>query len=360
MLYFLSLLKDYYSPLNIFSYITFRMGGAILTALAATLLFAPWFIEWVKKLQVTQTIRTDGPQTHQKKSGTPTMGGLLMLGVIFLTTLLWCRIDNRFVILSWLTLFSLGFLGFYDDYLKRKMKNPKGMTPAWKISGQMILAVLIAGYLYLEPPNVNFVTSINVPYVKNLYLSLGVGYIFLSILIVVGSSNAVNLTDGLDGLAVGAIVMSALTYAVFAYLAGHANLSSYLRIIPVQGAGEMAIFLAAVVGAGLGFLWYNSHPAEIFMGDTGSLFLGGLLGLTALIIKQELLLIVVGGVFVAEALSVLMQVYSFRMHRRRIFKMAPLHHHFELSGWKESKVVVRFWIISIILSLIALAALKLR
>ena len=225
---------------------------------------------------------------------------------------------------------------------------------------QLLFAVAVVTYLYIFPPNPDFRTRINVPYFKSLFLDLGVFYVFFALMVLIGSSNAVNLTDGLDGLAIGAIVASALTLLVFTYLAGHAKFSSYLRIIPVPGAGEISVFLAAIAGAGLGFLWYNAHPAEIFMGDTGSLFLGGSLGLVALIIKQELILVIVGGLFVMEALSVLIQVVSFRRFGRRVFKMAPLHHHFELSGWPESKVTIRFWIISIVLSLIALASLKLR
>jgi phospho-N-acetylmuramoyl-pentapeptide-transferase len=264
--------------------------------------------------------------------------------------------------LSWIICSVLTLLGFVDDYAKlKKIKGVKtGLTPSMKISIQLILAILVSAYLYLLPPNNMFVTKVNVPYLKNAFLDLGVIYILFSIMVLVGSSNAVNLTDGLDGLAVGSWISAAVTFAIFCYLAGHVKLSSYLRIIPVSGAGECSVFLAAGVGACLVFLWYNCHPAQIFMGDTGSLFLGGVLGSVALFSKQEIILVIVGGLFVIEAVSVLMQVYAFRIHGKRVFKMAPIHHHFELSGWPESKVVVRFWIISIILSLLALSSLKVR
>lgn len=362
MLYYCSFLREYFSPLNVFNYITFRSGGAILTSLILTWLVGPKFIAMVKKNQVTQPIRKDGPQTHQSKSGTPIMGGLLILTTTMVSTLLWARPDNRFVWLAWITIIFLGFLGFMDDYRKwrRIEAQSKGLTPVMKMTAQLVLAVGLVTYLFLVPPNHEFLTKVNLPYLKGQFINLGFWYVCFAIMIIVGSSNAVNLTDGLDGLATGSLVVSSLTYAIFAYLAGNAKFSQYLKIIFVPGAGELTVFLAAIVGAGLGFLWYNGYPAEIFMGDTGSLFLGGLLGLVAVIIKQELILIIVGGLFVVEALSVLIQVYSFRIHGKRVFKMAPLHHHFELSGWKEPKVVIRFWIISIVLSLIALASLKLR
>ena len=359
MLYYLSLLKNNFSPLNVLSYITFRSGVSILTAFSLTLLFGPLFIRYVKKNRVTQKFRSDGPSSHQVKSGTPIMGGVLILFSTVLSTLLWARLDNRFIWLCLITVLCLGMIGWIDDHTKWKRQS-EGLSPSQKMMAQLLFAVAVVTYLYIFPPNPDFRTRINVPYFKSLFLDLGVFYVFFALMVLIGSSNAVNLTDGLDGLAIGAIVASALTLLVFTYLAGHAKFSSYLRIIPVPGAGEISVFLAAIAGAGLGFLWYNAHPAEIFMGDTGSLFLGGSLGLVALIIKQELILVIVGGLFVMEALSVLIQVVSFRRFGRRVFKMAPLHHHFELSGWPESKVTIRFWIISIVLSLIALASLKLR
>lgn len=362
MLYYLAFLKEHFSPLNLLNYITVRVGGAILTALVLTWLSAPNFISFLRKKQMTQLVRNDGPPTHQTKSGTPTMGGLLILMITVFSTLLWARLDNRFIWLCLITVIFLGALGFYDDYKKWRSGggSSQGVTPTVKIIAQMFLAVAIVSYLFFSPQNAQFVTKINVPYFKSFFLELGVWYIFFAIFIIVGWSNAVNLTDGLDGLAIGSLVISYLTFSIFAYLAGHAKFSSYLRIVPVPGAGELAVFLAAVVGAGLGFLWFNSYPAEIFMGDTGSLFLGGALGLVAVIIKQELILLLVGGLFLLEVISVLLQVYSFRLRGKRIFRMAPLHHHFELAGWQEPKVTVRFWIVSIVLSLIALTSLKLR
>lgn len=335
----------------------------MLTALILTCIFGPKFISYVRRNRMLQAIRDDGPQTHQAKQGTPTMGGVLILLTTFISTLLWARLDNRFVWICLLGALVLGVLGFFDDYKKwvKGGTGVKGVSPGVKITVQMILAIIVVGVLFFQPSNSQFATKINIPYFKELYLDLGYWYIFFAILVIVGSSNAVNLTDGLDGLAIGSLVVSALTFAIFAYLAGHVKFSQYLRIVPVAGAGELTIFLVAIVGAGLGFLWYNSYPAEIFMGDTGSLFLGGSLGLVAVIIKQELILVVVGGLFVIEVLSVLLQVCSFRLRGgKRIFKMAPLHHHFELSGWQEPKVTVRFWIIAIVLALLALASLKLR
>ncbi len=359
MLFYLTVLKHLFSPFNLLNYITFRAGGSILTAFGITLAFGPTFIDYVKANRVTQTIRKDGPSTHQTKSGTPIMGGVLILLSTVISTVLWAKLDNSFIWLCLVTVVYLGFIGWIDDYKKWKGKK-EGISPTQKMMAQIFFAVAVAGYLYINPPNADFRTQINVPYFKNLFLDLGVFYIFFAIMVLVGSSNAVNLTDGLDGLAIGAIVSSCLTFVIFTYLAGHAKFSSYLRIIPVAGAGEISVFLAAMIGSGLGFLWYNCHPAQIFMGDTGSLFLGGALGLVALVIKQELILVVVGGLFVAEALSVLIQVISFRKFGKRVFRMAPLHHHFELQGWPESKVTIRFWIISIVLSLIALASLKVR
>lgn len=362
MLYFLSHFKDIFSPLNLLTYITFRAGGAILTSMVFTWLLAPKFITYLQKAKISQPIRNDGPPTHQVKSGTPSMGGILILSATLFSTLFWARLDNRFIILSLISAGYFGLLGFLDDFLKWKdsLHYPKGLSPLIKISAQLFLAIFISAYFFYFPSNPDYGTKINVPYFKNLFLNLGIWYIFFSMLIIVGSSNAVNLTDGLDGLAIGSIIISSLTYALFAYLAGHAKFSSYLGLISVPGAGELTVFLAAMVGAGLGFLWYNCYPAEIFMGDTGSLFLGGILGIIAVSIKQELILIIVGGLFVTEALSVLLQVYFFRTKGTRIFKMAPLHHHFELKGWQEPKVTARFIIVAIVLSLIALASLKIR
>ncbi|MEW6556981.1 MAG: phospho-N-acetylmuramoyl-pentapeptide-transferase [Elusimicrobiota bacterium] len=361
MFYYLHYLSDYFSALNVFQYITFRAGGAISTSLFIAIIFGPYFIKKLKLLKIGQTIRGAGPQTHLQKSGTPTMGGLLILVSLIVSTILWARLDNRFVWILVLSSVYLGLLGFMDDYLKTVKYRETGLSAAQKMVYLSILGVIISAYNYFLPPNAKYVTSVNIPYLKETFLNFGIFYIFFSYLIVVGSSNAVNLTDGLDGLAVGAIIFSGLVYAVFAYIAGHAKFSSYLKVIPVYGAGELSIFLAAMIGACLGFLWFNCHPAEIFMGDTGSLFLGGSIGIISIFVKQELILVLVGGIFVVEAFSVLLQVASFRLRGgKRVFKMSPLHHHFELLGLPEEKVVIRFWIIAIVLALLSLSALKIR
>ncbi len=288
------------------------------------------------------------------------MGGLIIFLAMMSSTLLWARLDNRFVILLISSCSILWALGFTDDYLKCLENRKDGLSAGVKMTGQLLLALSVAAYLYIDPPNISFITHLSVPYTKEAIWNIGFFYIPLCMIILAGSSNSVNLTDGLDGLASGTVIFAALTYAVFAYVAGNMKFADYLRIIPVAGAGELSVALSAIVGSCLGFLWYNAYPAEIFMGDTGSLFLGGAIGLTAICVKQELLLIIVGGIYVAEAVSVLAQVYTFRIHNRRIFKMAPLHHHFELIGWPEPKVTIRFWIIGIVLALVALASLKLR
>jgi phospho-N-acetylmuramoyl-pentapeptide-transferase len=353
-------LHHYFSPLNIFQYITFRSGAAILTSLLLCYLLGPSMIGYLKKLKIGQTIRTDGPPTHLAKSGTPTMGGLLILFSLVVSTLLWARLDNRFIILALLSTVWLGIIGFWDDYLKLVKKNPKGLNPKTKFIFQTMLAVAVSAYLWYFPPNELFATKVNIPYLKDVFVNLYFGYMIFSTMMIVGYSNAVNLTDGLDGLAIGNFVIAAITLSLFTYFSGNFKIAEYLRIVPVSGSGELTVFLAAMMGAGLGFLWFNSYPAEVFMGDTGSLFLGGALGLVAVCIKQELILLVIAGVFVMEVGSVILQVYSFRHAKKRIFKMAPIHHHFELSGWAETKVTVRFWIIGIILALVALASLKIR
>lgn len=353
-------LRDIFSPLNVFQYITFRTGGAILTSLVFCLVFGPPMIRKLRSLKISQTIRNDGPKTHLSKAGTPTMGGLLILLSMLISTLLWARLDNRFILFVIAGTICLGLLGFCDDYLKLVKKNPRGVSARAKLSVQTLFALGVAVYLWMDPSNPGFTTTINIPYLKNSFLNLHYFYFALVMFIVVGSSNAVNLTDGLDGLAIGNLIIAALALSLFAYFSGHMKIAGYLRIIPVPGAGELTVFLGTMIGAGLGFLWFNAHPAEVFMGDTGSLFLGGALGLVAVFIKQELILVVIGGVFVAEALSVITQVYSFRRTGKRIFRMAPLHHHFELSGWPESKVTIRFWVIGIVLALVAFASLKLR
>lgn len=352
--------SDLFSPFNIFQYITFRAGGAVLTSLLICLFAGPFVIRKLRNWKIGQTVRSDGPSTHQSKTGTPTMGGILILLSIVISVLLWARLDNRFIIWLFAGTIWLGLLGFMDDYLKLKKKNSEGLSAKSKLFGQTIFAAAAAAYLSFFPSNPEYATLVNIPYLKSFFIDFSFFYIVFVIIIIVGSSNAVNLTDGLDGLAIGNILIAAFSLALFAYFAGHYKIANYLKIVPVQGAGEISVFLAAVVGAGLGFLWYNSHPAEVFMGDTGSLFLGGVLGMSAVFIKQELILVIIGGVFVAEALSVLLQVSIYKKTKKRLFKMAPLHHHFEIKGLSETKVTIRFWIIGIILAIISFASLKLR
>ncbi len=346
--------------INIFQYITFRAGGAILTSLIITFVIAPIIIRNLKKYKIGQTVRDDGPKTHQVKSGTTTMGGIIIIISLLISTLLWARLDNNFILWLIAATMYFGMIGFVDDYLKLVKKNPKGLSARKKMLFQSIFAICVIIYLYFYPTNSQFATSLNIPYLKTTFVEMSFLYFALIFLVIVGSSNAVNLTDGLDGLAIGNIIIAALTLAVFSYLIGHSHISSYLKVPYVAGAGEISVFLTALFGSGLGFLWYNSYPAEIFMGDTGSLCLGGLLGLAAVFIKQELILFIVGGIFVAEALSVMIQVSVFKRTQKRVFRMAPLHHHFELGGLAETKVTIRFWIVSIILAIIAISSLKLR
>ena len=361
MLYYLWELRSAWGGFNVFQYITFRIGGATLTSLFMTLAMGPWVIAQLKARKIGQAQKSYGPPSHLPKAGTPTMGGLLIFLSIWANTLLWARLDNRFV---WLVLFvtlGLSCVGMWDDYMKLTARGAAGASSLTKFTVQIGVAFLVVLYLASYPPNARFATELNIPYTKDLYVNLGALYYLLALLMIVGASNAVNLTDGLDGLAAGSIILSALTYLGFAYAAGHAKFSSYLRIIPVEGAGEICVYLGALVGACLGFLWYNAYPAEVFMGDTSSLFLGGVVATVALCVKQELLLPIVGGVFVLETLSVILQMGSFKLRGgKRIFRMAPLHHHFELAGVAEPKVTVRFWILGIVLMLISLASLKIR
>jgi len=362
MFYYLSSFREIFSPLNLFQYITFRSGGAFLTSLGVCLLLGSPFIAMLQRMRIQQSIREYGPQTHLKKAGTPTMGGLLILFSIVVSTLLWARLDNRFIVLTLIVAMYLGLLGFFDDYRKWLKRHPAGgLAQSVKMGAMVFLGLAVATYFYVYPPNPEYALRTNIPYLKEIFLPLGNFYILLALFVIVGASNAVNLTDGLDGLAGGTLLVSALTFAIFAYLAGHAKLSSYLRIVAVPGAGELSVYLAAMAGACLGFLWFNAHPAQIFMGDTGSLFLGGTIGLTALCIKQELILILVGGIFVAEAVSVILQIGSVRLRKgKRVFRMAPLHHHYEVGGLPETKVTIRFWIVAVVLALIALTSLKIR
>jgi len=346
------------SLLNVFRYITFRTIVAALSALTVVLFFGQWGIGRLRALQIGQFIREDGPPNHKEKAGTPTMGGCLMLPVILISTILWVDPSNIYVWLAVVVILGFGAIGFVDDYLKRVRKSSKGLTARAKFGLQFLVALVVVVLLYLYP---GFDSRLMVPFFKNLRPDLGLWYIPFALFIIVGASNAVNLTDGLDGLAIGPIIVAFASYLIFSYLTGHVKIAEYLQIPYVAGTGELSVLCGAVVGAGLGFLWYNAYPAEVFMGDVGSLPMGAVLGLVAVITKQEFVLVLVGGLFVVEALSVIFQVAWFKISDgRRIFRMAPLHHHFELKGWPESKVTVRFWIISLILALLAIGTLKLR
>ena len=353
-------LNEYFSALNVFRYITFRAAYATMTALLIAFLLGPWFIRMLRKRAVCDPVREDSPKAHAHKRGTPTMGGLLILAAIFIPSLLWCDLTNPYVLITMGGTLWMGFIGFLDDYLSVVKGRSKGLVGRYKLAGQVIFGLGLGTFLYFYPPLNDAGTLTAIPFVKGLFINFGPFYVILVMLVVTGSSNAVNLTDGIDGLAIGLIALAFVALAALAYLSGHRVFSDYLNILYMDGAGELSIYCMAVVGASLGFLWYNSHPAQVFMGDTGSLALGGSLGIVGVLLKRELLLIIIGGLFVAEALSVILQVASYRLRGRRIFKMAPLHHHFELSGWSESKIVVRFWIIGILLTLLSLSTLKLQ
>ena len=356
--HFLYPLHTNFSVFNVFRYITFRTIYASLTAFLICFLLGPWVIRKLTALQIGQFIREDGPESHFQKAGTPTMGGALILFSVIVSTLLWTNLTNAYVWIVLLVTVGNGLIGFMDDYLMLIKKRSKGLSAKSKLLLQTALALLVGALLFQQP---DFNTQVTLPFLKKISPDLGLGYVLFAAFVIVGTSNAVNLTDGLDGLAIGPAIIAASTYMVFAYVAGHAKIANYLQINYVIGCGEITIFCGALAGAGFGFLWFNTYPAQIFMGDVGSLSIGGALGTVAVITKQEILLILVGGLFVVEALSVIFQVGFFKMtNGRRIFKMAPLHHHFELKGWPEPKVIVRFWIIAIILALISMSTLKLR
>jgi len=362
MLYHLfTQLTGYVSGFNLFRYITFRTAAATITAILISLFLGKFFIRILQRHQIKEKIREEGPESHQAKAGTPTMGGLIILIAIILPTVLWADLTNYFILMILLVTFWLGLIGYMDDYLKAVKNQPKGMVGRKKIIGQVALGLVFGLVLTFLPPNASFDTTTEIPFFKNYLLVLGVLHIPYKIIVITGSSNAVNLTDGLDGLAIGLTGLCFLVFTGLVYIAGRSDFSSYLQIAYVPGSGEMAVYCGAAVGAALGFLWFNSHPAEVFMGDTGALALGGALGAIAILIKKELFLVLVGGVFVIEALSVIIQVLSYK-HRggKRVFKMAPIHHHFELLGWSESKVVTRFWIIGALFALLTLSTLKIR
>jgi phospho-N-acetylmuramoyl-pentapeptide-transferase len=357
MLYWLLYsMADTYGALNVVRYNTFRTAAATLTALFISFMVGPWLIRKLEELRIGQPIREDGPD-HQAKAGTPTMGGILILLSLLISVLLWTDLTNSFVwIVIGLTT-GYGILGFIDDYQKVVRKNSVGISAKTKLFWQFLLAFGVAIAIYTNPA---FDQELAVPFFKNFTPNIGWLYVPLATFIIVAASNGVNLTDGLDGLAIGPVMISAGTFLLLSYAAGHAGIADYLQIKNVQGAGQLAIICGALVGGGLGFLWFNASPAELFMGDVGSLALGGALGTIAVLIRQEILLAVVGGIFVIETLSVIIQVVGFKLTGKRVFRMAPIHHHFEELGWPEQKIVVRFWIISIILGLVALSSLKLR
>lgn len=368
MLYYLLYpLREYFFIFNVFRYITFRAAFASVTAFLITVIFAPPIIGRLRTLKVGEVIRQKYCpglyDLHKEKQGTPTMGGILILLGIFASTLLWADIRNDFVLLALMVTGWLGGIGFLDDYRKLSKKNSegqagkRGLNKRTKLLAQAAAGLIVAVFLYMNPKTAN---TLELPFLKELTINMGIFYIPFVILVITAASNAVNLTDGLDGLAIGCVVLTAVAYAGMSYITGHVNFSDYLNIYHLSEAGELTVFCAAIAGAGLGFLWYNSFPASIFMGDTGALALGGAIGTVAVFVKKEIILLLVGGIFVLEALSVLMQIISYRFTGKRIFKIAPLHHHFEMCGWSEPKVTVRFWIIAIILVLLSFATLKLR
>ena len=360
MLYWLAALGDYSGPLNLFRYITFRAGAAFFTALIFGFLFGRPLIEWLRvKQKRGQPIRSDGPESHLMKAGTPTMGGLLILSALTVSTLAWARLDNGYV---WIVLLvTLGFaaIGFADDYAKVRKYTTAGVSGRIRMGLGLLIAALASIWaMWLHPADLS--GQLAVPFFKNMLLGLGLIFIPFAMIVIVGAANAVNLTDGLDGLAIGPVIIAAGTFGIIAYLVGNSVFANYLGVHYVPNTGEIAIFCAALIGAGLGFLWYNAPPAAVFMGDTGSLALGGALGAIAVCTKHEFVLAIVGGLFVVEALSVIIQVLYFKRTGKRVFLMAPIHHHFEKKGWAESQIVIRFWIIAIILALIGLSTLKLR
>jgi phospho-N-acetylmuramoyl-pentapeptide-transferase len=377
MLYYLFvfLLRPHFSPLNVFRYITVRTAMASTSALLLSLLLGPWVIERLRELQVKQYIREEGPKAHHKKAGTPTMGGVLIVAAIVIPTLLWADLLNPYVILATGATLAFGTIGFVDDYNKVVRKRNMGLRPRAKFSLQVLTCVAVGIVLLSLQSQGVYSTQLSVPFFKRLHPDLVISsllahrfiwplayvpFVLFLVLVIVGCSNAVNLTDGLDGLAIGCVLVSAVALTVLTYLSSNAKFADYLDIQKIPDAGELVIFCGSLAGASLGFLWYNAHPAEMFMGDVGSLALGGAIGTVAVIIKQEILLLSIGGVFVMEALSVIIQVGSFKLTGKRVFRMAPLHHHFELLGWSESKIIVRFWIVALVFALFSLTTLKLR
>ncbi len=352
-------LQQFDAGFSVFSYLTLRAILCTLTALLMAVMIGPMMIRWLQRMQIGQTVRNDGPESHLSKSGTPTMGGVLILAAILSSVLLWADLSNRYV---WVTLFvlvSYGIIGFIDDYRKVVRKDAKGLIARWKYFWQSVVAIGVAVYLFANQQDPTE-TALLVPFFKEVMPQMGMFFIVLTYFVLVGTSNAVNLTDGLDGLAIVPVILVAGAFAIFAYATGNINFSAYLNIPYLPLTSELVIVCTAIVGSGLGFLWFNTYPAQVFMGDVGSLALGGTLGILAVLVRQEIVLFIMGGIFVIETLSVILQVGSFKLRGRRIFRMAPIHHHYELKGWPEPRVIVRFWIISLILVLVGLATLKLR
>ena len=360
MLYQLVNFSDQISALNVFRYITFRTGGAIFTALLFVMMFGPAIIDQLRVKQGKgQPIREDGPQTHLLKRGTPTMGGLMILAGVLVATLLWGQLSNGYVWVVMGVTLAYGMIGFWDDFTKVSKRSSDGSSGRVRMTLEILVAA-VAGYTIMKLGPADLNTKLTFPFFKDLVVELGPLFILMAVFVIVGAGNAVNFTDGLDGLAIVPVMIAAGTFGVIAYLSGNAKFAAYLQIHHVPGTGELAVICGALIGAGLGFLWFNAPPAMIFMGDTGSLALGGALGAIAVAIKHEFVLAIVGGLFVLETMSVIIQVLSFKWTGKRVFRMAPLHHHYEQKGWKESTIVIRFWIISVILALVGLATLKLR
>lgn len=360
MLYWLLFpLKEFFFGFNVFRYISFRSLGAVATSFLIVFLLIPKWIKFFKSRGLLLAVREDSLKNHHKKVNVATMGGVVLIPAIIVSSLLWMRLECRFTYIVILVLLVLGLCGFADDYIKIKNKSARGISAKTKLFFQALTGLILGIYLW-KTPVLPFASHITLPFFKNVFLNLGFFYVFLVTLIIVASSNAVNLTDGLDGLAIGSIMLAASTFAILSYIAGNIKFSAYLGFPYIESAGELTVFIATMLGAGLGFLWFNAYPAEIFMGDTGSLPLGGIIGTVAILIKQEFLLLLAGGIFVIEALSVIIQVLYYKKTSKRVFKMAPLHHHFELKNWHESKVVIRFWIIGVFFLILAFMTLKIR
>jgi len=351
-------LKEYVSYFRVFQYITFRSAYAAITALLIVLIFGKFIIKWLQALKFKEEIRELGPDSHRAKAGTPTMGGILIIGAVLISTGLWGNFSNFYIIVIVAATLLLGILGFVDDYTKSILKKHDGMQPKVKIVFQLVIAAAVAIAIYLFPSNPEHATTLFVPFINEAIVDMGWMWIVFAVIVIVGTSNAVNLTDGLDGLAIGSVAIVALTLGIMTYVSGHVKIAEYLRIPYIPASAEMTVFLSSLIGASLGFLWFNSNPASVFMGDTGSLALGGIIGIVAVMIKKEIFLFIVGGVFVIEALSVIIQVLHFKATGKRVFKMAPIHHHFELSGLPEQKIVVRMWIFGLILAILGLSSLK--